>query len=61
MISLCVDEVSAAGYKETAALLSIALLDLRVRLSGLSESEISAVTSLAGVRREVAAEPAKLA
>ena len=46
LIGCCINEVSAAGLRETATLLSIAQLDLRARLSGLTEVELSAVTSL---------------
>lgn len=52
VIGLCADEVSAAGLRETAALLAIAQLDLKARLNGFSESELAALTSLSSERHE---------
>jgi len=55
VIGLCIGELVAAGYRETAALLSIAEFDLKARLSGFSDSELAAIAALAGakeIRRE---------
>ena len=46
VIGRCIDEVAAAGLKETADLLAIARLDLRARLAGLSERELAAVAAI---------------
>ncbi len=34
------DQLAAAGYHETAAMLAIAQLDLRARLYGITEDEL---------------------
>jgi hypothetical protein len=52
MIGLCIGELVAAGYRETAALLSIAELDLKARLSGFSDNELAAIAALAGTKPE---------
>ena len=48
VIGLCVSEVASAGMHETAALLSIAHLDLKARLNGFTESELAAVAAISG-------------
>ena len=46
MIGLCADKLAGAGLRETATLLSIAHLDLRVRLAGLTENEMAAFAAI---------------
>jgi len=60
VIGLCINEVAAAGFMETAALLAIAQLDLKARLNGLSEAELSALASLSSARYESADARSKL-
>jgi len=46
VIEMCAKEVAASGLRETATLLSIAYLDLKARIGGLSESELAAVAAI---------------
>lgn len=39
-ITVCIEELSAAGYHETAAILAIARLDLLARRHGITEDEL---------------------
>jgi hypothetical protein len=39
-ISACIEELTAAGYHETAAMLAIARLDLLARRHGITEDEL---------------------
>ena len=45
-IAACTKQVAAAGLRETATLLSIAYLDLKARLGGLTENELDALADI---------------
>jgi hypothetical protein len=45
-IAACIEQVSAARMHETAAMLSIARLDLLVRLHGVSEQELEDLNAI---------------
>jgi hypothetical protein len=47
VIGSCVEELTSAGLHVTAALLSIAHLDLKARLHGFTEAELAAVAAIA--------------
>jgi len=46
LIGLCIDKVAAARMAETAAMLSIARIDLLARLHGVSEQELENLGSI---------------
>ena len=46
VIGACIRQATDAGLRETAALLSIAHLDLMARLHGFTESELAAVAAM---------------
>ena len=48
VIGACIRQATDAGLRETAALLSIAHLDLMARLHGFTESELAAVVAMSG-------------
>jgi hypothetical protein len=48
MIEQCIRQATEADLHETAALLSIAHLDLVARLHGFTESELAAVAAMSG-------------
>ena len=48
VIDLCVQQATVAGLRETAALLSIAHLDLMARLHGFTEYELAALAAMSG-------------
>jgi hypothetical protein len=48
VIGECIRQATDAGLRETAALLSIAHLDLMARLHGFTEGELAAVAAMSG-------------
>lgn len=47
-ITVCIKELSAAGYHETAAMLAIARMDLLVRQNGITDDELQYMLAAAG-------------
>lgn len=52
MISLCIAEMRAIGYHETADILAVAKVDLLARLNGVTDAEMEALLELPCVAEE---------
>ena len=55
MLGTQIDVVRRHGFKDTALLLSMAKLDIELKIHGISEGELRALTDVLGARRSESA------